>query len=151
MNFYISTFILALIQTFLLLPVFSGYLYTPDFVTVAILYALLKDQDTNPKRVLIPAFVLDLLYDSIGLNISSKLLVFFSTIAFKRKYIITTKGALILLSTIVFVIEHTFKYLLFRIKYYYPFEPTSLMLCLIFQTVAMVILSRRIITQNEQT
>ncbi len=151
MSFYIYTFILAFIQTFLLLPIFSGYLYTPDFVTVAMLYTLLKNQDTDLKKVLIPAFILDLLYDSIGLNISSKLLVFFVVHAFKKKYIITTKGALILLSLIVFIIEHMFKYLLFRIKYYYPFEPINLILCLIFQTVAMVILSRHIITQNEQT
>ena len=151
MSFYIYTFIFASIQTFLLLPVFSSYLYTPDFVTVAILYKVLRSQHMNLKHVLVPAFFLDMLYDSLGLNMSSKLLVFFATDVFKRKYLIASKEALIIFSMLVFSMEHAFKYLIFRIKYYYSLEPINLVICIFVETVAMFMLSRRIITQNAQT
>lgn len=151
MSFYIYTFIFALVQTFLLLPIFSGYLYVPDFVTVAILYTSLRSLHTDLKKILVPAFTLDLLYDSIGLNLSSKLLVFFVVRAFKDQYIIATRGSLILLSVTVFLVEHIFRYLLFRVKYYYPFEPLNLLLCLTLQTVAIMLVGKHIIAQDEQT
>lgn len=151
MIFYLVSLVLTFIQSFLLIPAFSGYLYVPDLVLCAIFYRLLTLQKPKLLEVILPSFLLDLLYDSLGLNITSKLLFYMLIDFMKSRFIVASKGAFLATFLISFLIEHAAKYALFRLKYYYPFEPLKISLVLLLEFLIVLAFSKFIITKNAQT
>ncbi len=150
MSFYLPTLLLAVVQSFLLLPIFSSYLYVPDLVLIALFYKLLTSEENKPLQIIVPSLFLDVLYDSLGWNVSSKILFSFSIFLTKKRFILVSKWALFITFFYSFLMEHLFRYLLLRFKYYYPFEPLRLIVCLLLEFFLILVLSNRIISKNAQ-
>ncbi len=150
MKFYIISMLLAFIQASVMTGLFVSNLYVPDLVLLYLFLHTSKQEKVNVKKPLISGLYLDLMYDTFGWNISGKLLVSLLLEIFKSRWEFATRLSLMIFYSFVALLEHLFRYILFRLKYYYPFDLRTFSLGFFLELFLLYLLTLFIIKKNAQ-
>lgn len=130
MRFYVLSLILAFLQASVITGAFVSNLYVPDLVLVYLFLHLSRENAVDIKKPLLSGLYLDIMYDSFGWNTSGKLFSAFILELLKSRYIFATRLSVIISYSLIALSEHLLRYAIFRLKYYYPFEPWLFLLVL---------------------
>jgi len=125
--FYLLLALVLFLQSSVLVGIFGSYLFVSDLL-LALLFLSNARGPTNYPRGFIGSFLLDVLLDTLGWHASGKLLALFVLSFIKRKFFIETLPSLMVAYLIVALLEHAYRLLLFRYKFYYPLEPIPLLI-----------------------
>jgi hypothetical protein len=150
MKFYIISMLLAFIQASVMTGLFVSNLYVPDLVLLYLFLHTSKQEKVDVKKPLISGLYLDLMYDTFGWNISGKLLVSLLLEIFKSRWEFATRLSLMIFYSFVALLEHIFRYILFRLKYYYPFDLRTFSLGFFLELFLLYLLTLFIIKKNAQ-
>jgi|GEM_PF-807777 hypothetical protein len=150
MKFYIISMLLAFIQASVMTGLFVSNLYVPDLVLLYLFLHTSKQEKVDVKKPLISGLYLDLMYDTFGWNISGKLLVSLLLEIFKSRWEFATRLSLMIFYSFVALLEHLFRYILFRLKYYYPFDLRTFSLGFFLELFLLYLLTLFIIKKNAQ-
>jgi rod shape-determining protein MreD len=150
MKFYIISMLLAFIQASVMTGLFVSNLYVPDLVLLYLFLHTSKQEKVDVKKPLISGLYLDLMYDTLGWNISGKLLVSLLLEIFKSRWEFATRLSLMIFYSFVALLEHLFRYILFRLKYYYPFDLRTFSLGFFLELFLLYLLTLFIIKKNAQ-
>lgn len=150
MKFYIISMLLAFTQASVITGLFVSNLYVPDLVLLYLFLHTSKQERVDVKKPLISGLYLDLMYDTFGWNVSGKLLVSLFLEIFKSRWEFATRLSLILYYSLVALFEHLFRYILFRLKYYYPFDLRTFSLGFSLELFLLYLLTLFIIKKNAQ-
>jgi rod shape-determining protein MreD len=142
--------LLAFIQASVMTGLFVSNLYVPDLVLLYLFLHTSKQEKVNVKKPLISGLYLDLMYDTFGWNISGKLLVSLLLEIFKSRWEFATRLSLMIFYSFVALLEHLFRYILFRLKYYYPFDLRTFSLGFFLELFLLYLLTLFIIKKNAQ-
>lgn len=123
MRFYVLSLILAFLQASVITGAFVSNLYVPDLVLVYLFLHLSGENTVDIKKPLLSGLYLDIMYDSFGWNTLGKLFSAFILELLKSRYIFATRLSVIISYSLIALSEHLLRYTIFRLKYYYPFEP----------------------------
>lgn len=123
--FYLLLAFVLFLQSSVLVGIFGSYLFVPDLLLSLLFLSSIRGP-TNYARGFIGGFLLDVLLDTLGWHASGKLLALFVLSFIKRKFFVETITSLMITYLIVAPLEHAYRLLLFRSKFYYPLEPTPL-------------------------
>jgi hypothetical protein len=129
---------------------FVSNLYVPDLVLLYLFLHTSKQEKVDVKKPLISGLYLDLMYDTFGWNISGKLLVSLLLEIFKSRWEFATRLSLMIFYSFVALLEHIFRYILFRLKYYYPFDLRTFSLGFFLELFLLYLLTLFIIKKNAQ-
>jgi rod shape-determining protein MreD len=124
--FYLLLALVLFLQSSVLVGIFGSYLFVPDILLSLLFLSSVRGR-TNYARGFIGGFLLDVLLDTLGWHASGKLLALFVFSFIKRKFFIETLSSLMVAYLIVALLEHSYRLLLFRYKFYYPLEPIPLL------------------------
>jgi len=150
MKFYIISMLLAFIQASVMTGLFVSNLYVPDLVLLYLFLHTSKQEKVDVKKPLVSGLYLDLMYDTFGWNISGKLLVSLLLEIFKSRWEFATRLSLMIFYGFVALLEHLFRYILFRLKYYYPFDLRTFSLGFFLELFLLYLLTLFIIKKNAQ-
>jgi rod shape-determining protein MreD len=103
---------------------------------------------TNYPRGFIGGFLLDVLLDTLGWHASGKLLALFVLSFIKGKFFIETLPSLMVAYLIVALLEHAYRLLLFRSKFYYPLEPIPLLIGFLVELAVVYYFGKKLL-KNE--
>jgi hypothetical protein len=142
--------LLAFIQASVMTGLFVSNLYVPDLVLLYLFLHTSKQEKVDVKKPLISGLYLDLMYDTFGWNISGKLLVSLLLEIFKSRWEFATRLSLMIFYSFVALLEHLFRYILFRLKYYYPFDLRTFSLGFFLELFLLYLLTLFIIKKNAQ-
>jgi rod shape-determining protein MreD len=142
--------LLAFIQASVMTGLFVSNLYVPDLVLLYLFLHTSKQEKVDVKKPLISGLYLDLMYDTLGWNISGKLLVSLLLEIFKSRWEFATRLSLMIFYSFVALLEHLFRYILFRLKYYYPFDLRTFSLGFFLELFLLYLLTLFIIKKNAQ-
>ncbi|MGC8852331.1 MAG: hypothetical protein ACP5P0_01865 [Hydrogenobacter sp.] len=151
MKFYVISFLLAFIQASVITGLFVSNLYVPDLILLYLFLHISRQEKMDIKKPLVSGFYLDIMYDTFGWNISGKLLMSLLLEIFKSRWEFATRLSLMIFYCLVALLEHIFRYVLFRLKYYYPFELRAFFLGFSIELFLLYLLSLFIIKKHAQT
>jgi rod shape-determining protein MreD len=134
--FYLLLALVLFLQSSVLVGIFGSYLFVPD-ILLSLLFLSSVRGPTNYARGFIGGFLLDVLLDTLGWHASGKLLALFVLSFIKRKFFIETLPSLMVAYLIVALLEHSYRLLLFRYKFYYPLEPVPLLIGFLVELVVV--------------
>jgi len=149
MRFYIISFLLAFIQSSFLIGVFKSNLYVPDFVLIYLFLHLSTQKDIDLKKPIISGLYLDIMYDSFGWNVASKVFSTFLIEVFKERWSFGSKLSVVIVYLFIALLEHLLRFLLFRAKYYYPFDVYLFLAGIGVEVLVIYLLSNRVLSQRE--
>jgi hypothetical protein len=86
--------------------------------------------------------------DTLGWHASGKLLALFVLSFIKRKFFIETLPSLMVAYLIVALLEHSYRLLLFRSKFYYPLEPIPLLIGFLVELAVVYYFGKKLL-KNE--
>ncbi|WP_333785140.1 hypothetical protein [Thermocrinis sp.] len=121
MSFYLVLFLILVLQSSVLVGIFKSYLFVPDLLLCFVFLSNLKGQ-VNYGRGFLGALLLDLLQGSLGWHASGKLLALMILDVAKKVFYVKLISTLVMFYVVIATIEHAYRYLLFRTKYYYPLD-----------------------------
>ena len=124
--FYLLLALVLFLQSSVFVGIFGSYLFVPDLL-LALLFLSSARGRTNYARGFVGGLLLDVLLDTLGWHASGKLLALFALSFMKRKFFIETLPSLMAAYFIVALLEHAYRLLLFRFKFYYSLEPIPLL------------------------
>jgi hypothetical protein len=84
----------------------------------------------------------------LGWHASGKLLALFVLSFIKRKFFIETLTSLMVAYLIVALLEHAYRLLLFRSKFYYPLEPIPLLIGFLVELAVVYYFGKKLL-KNE--
>ncbi|WP_448583907.1 rod shape-determining protein MreD [Thermocrinis sp.] len=121
MSFYLVLVLILVLQSSVLVGIFESYLFVPDLLLCFLFLSSLKGQ-VNYGRGFLAGLLLDILQGSLGWHASGKLLALMVLDIIKGRFYINLVSTLIIAYAVVAIIEHAYRYILFRAKYYYPMD-----------------------------
>ncbi len=145
--FYLLLALVLFLQSSVLVGIFGSYLFVPDLL-LALLFLSNVGGPTNYARGFIGGFFLDVLLDTLGWHASGKLLALYVLNFIKRKFFIETLPSLMVAYLIVALLEHAYRILLFRSKFYYPLEPVPLLTGFLVELAVVYYFGRKLL-KNE--
>ncbi len=148
MRFYLIAFLLAFVQSSLLTGMFVSSLYAPDLVLLYLFYSLYSQPQPDIRKPVISGFFLDLMYDTLGWNMSGKLMASFFLELIKSRYLLVSHLSVLVSYMMVALLEHAFRFFLFRVKYYYSFSPALFILGLFTESLFLMMFTSLIIKGN---
>lgn len=122
MKFYIFAFLLAYFQSSALIALFHSFLFVPNLLLVYFFLELARDEGYGLKRALFSGFFLDLLQDSLGLNLFGYTLFTLMVNAIKTRFEFAHRFSFLFAYALFSSIEKLFIFLLFRLKYFLEFN-----------------------------
>lgn len=147
MRFYLLLALVLFLQSAVLVGIFGSYLFVPDLLLSLLFLSSVKGP-TSYARGFIGGFLLDVLLDTLGWHASGKLLASFVLSFIKRKFFIETLTSLMVAYLIVALLEHSYRLLLFRSKFYYPLEPTPLLIGVLVELAVVYYFGKKLL-KNE--
>jgi len=147
LRFYLLLALVFFLQSAVLVGIFGSYLFVPDLLLSLLFLSSVKGP-TSYARGFIGGFLLDVLLDTLGWHASGKLLASFVLSFIKRKFFIETLTSLMVAYLIVALLEHSYRLLLFRSKFYYPLEPTPLLIGVLVELAVVYYFGKKLL-KNE--
>ncbi|WP_448587827.1 rod shape-determining protein MreD [Thermocrinis sp.] len=144
MRFYLVLLLVLILQSSVLVGVFGSYLFVPDLLLCLLFLSSVRDK-TDYAKGFFGALLLDLLQDSLGWHASGKLLALFLLDMLKKRFYIESLSSLIIGYMVIAVLEHTYRYVVFRIKYYYPIDFHLLSISFLIEAFVVYYFGRRLI------
>jgi rod shape-determining protein MreD len=145
--FYLLLAFVLFLQSSVLVGIFGSYLFVPD-ILLSFLFLSSVRGSTNYPRGFIGGFLLDVLLDTLGWHASGKLLALFVLSFIKRKFFIETLPSLMVAYVIVALLEHAYRLLLFRSKFYYPLKPIPLLIGFLVELAVVYYFGKKLL-KNE--
>ncbi|SHK19939.1 hypothetical protein SAMN05444391_0250 [Thermocrinis minervae] len=143
MKFYFLVLFIILLQSILLVGIFPSVLYVPNFLFIMLFVKAIQNGDILSKAF-ISSLLLDILYDTLGWVTSSHMLSLFLLKLFRSRFDIASKLSVVILGSFFILLEFLIRFLLFRIKYYYPFHTGWFMFMYLLDFVYLVYMSRKV-------
>ncbi len=139
--FYVILFLTALIQNLLFISTKSFVIFSPNIVLVLLYYYSLKNTEKFVFKGAIGGFFLDLMFDTLGLNIAIKSFICYliETIRTKIIYIQGFYSHLILFF-ILSIFDLFLRYMLVRIKYEIRFDYSIVIVSIIIELFVFSVL-----------
>jgi rod shape-determining protein MreD len=145
--FYLLLALVLFLQSSVLVGIFGSYLFVPDLL-LALLFLSSVRGPTNYARSFIGGVLLDVLLDTLGWHASGKLLALFVLSFIKGKFFIETISSLMVVYLIAALLEHSYRLLLFRSKFYYPLEPVPLLIGFLVELAVVYYFGKKLL-KNE--
>jgi len=145
--FYLLLALVLFLQSSVLVGIFGSYLFVPDLL-LALLFLSSVIGPSNYAKGFIGGFLLDVLLDTLGWHASGKLLALFVLSFIKRKFFIEILPSLMVAYLIVALLEHAYRLLLFRSKFYYPLEPIPLLIGFLVELAVVYYFGKKVL-KNE--
>jgi hypothetical protein len=145
--FYLLLALVLFLQSSVLVGIFGSYLFVPDLLLSLLFLSNVRGPTSYP-RGFIGGFLLDVLLDTLGWHASGKLLALFVLSFIKRKFFIETLPSLMVAYLIVALLEHSYRLLLFRSKFYYPLEPIPLLIGFLVELAVVYYFGKKVL-KNE--
>ncbi len=125
MKSYLLLALILFLQSSALVGLFGSYLFVPDLLLCFLVIRSIRGP-VNYAMGFMSGFTLDLLLDTLGWHASGKLLALFFLSIIKKRFYVEVVQSLIVAYSLVALLEHSYRLLIFRSKYYYPLEPLPL-------------------------
>jgi rod shape-determining protein MreD len=145
--FYLLLVFVLFLQSSVLVGIFGSYLFVSDLL-LALLFLSSVRGPTNYAKGFIGGLLLDVLLDTLGWHASGKLLALYVLSFIKRKFFIETLPSLMVAYFIVALLEHSYRLLLFRSKFYYPLEPIPLLIGFLVELAVVYYFGKKLL-KNE--
>ncbi|ADC90003.1 hypothetical protein Thal_1372 [Thermocrinis albus DSM 14484] len=120
MKFYWVVFLIAFLQSSVMVPLMGSYLYVPDFVLVVLYTHTVFLERVEYRKGIMSGLFLDILQDSLGWHIAGKTFFLMMIDVVKSRVFLLDRYTFILVYLMMSLMEHFLRLSLFRIKYYYP-------------------------------
>lgn len=118
MRFYLFAFLLAYFQSSALLAFFKSFLFAPNFLLVYLFLNLVEeDKEYGLKKALISGLFLDILQDSVGLNLSGYMLFTVAMNLMRLRFEFPSRTSVIFAYALLSMVEKLWVLTLFRVKY----------------------------------
>ena len=149
MRFYLVLMVVLILQSSVLVGMFGSYLFAPDLLLCFLFLSNLKGQ-TSYSRGFAFGLLLDILQGSLGWHASGKLLALFLLDLLKRRFYTEHLPFLMVGYTIVALAEHTYRYALFRFKYYYPMDVYAISISFFIELLVVYYFGLRMIKSKDE-
>ena len=149
MRFYLALVVVLVLQSSVLVGLFKSYLFVPDLLLSFLFLSNLKGQ-TNYRRGFAFGLLLDILQGSFGWHASGKLLALFLLDLLKRRFFTEYLPFLVVGYTTVALVEHTYRYALFRFKYYYPMDVYAVSISFLIELLVVYYFGLRMIKSKDE-
>jgi len=150
LSFYLALILILFLQSAVLIGIFKSYLFVPDLLLCFLFLSNLRGQISYGKGFL-SALLLDILQGSFGWHASGKLLALMVLDLLKKRFYIDNTPTLIMAYTVLALVEHTYRHILFSVKYYYPLEFYVMLAGFIAELLAVYYFGKRVIKSKDET
>ncbi|RMH79653.1 MAG: hypothetical protein D6674_07105 [Acidobacteria bacterium] len=150
MRFYIITFLLSYIQSSLFLALFHNFLLTPDLTLVYLLLNLAHEERLNLKKPIYAGLLLDILQDSLGLQLSGKLFFALALSIVRLRVEFTGRLSLIVAYIPLSLLQKLLMFILFRIKYYTDVNILLLIGSLMIEVLFLTLMAKWLIKEGNE-